>query len=147
MKATPVIFVFSLVILLVACGKDKFETKPRLEIKDYSSREIERGEELRIRKNYIDKERDLNQAPISGELMRQNILPLGSGSPNLVDTFIVLLPDFPSKDKGEISFQLDYSRLKESVIEPDTFLLRFAVTDRAGNKSDTIISDQVVIKM
>ncbi|MGZ8549458.1 MAG: hypothetical protein ACXWV2_02305, partial [Chitinophagaceae bacterium] len=69
------------------------------------------------------------------------------GSPNLADTFIVLLPEFPPKDQGEISFQLDYSRLKESVIEPDTFLLRFAVTDRAGNKSDTIISEQVVIHL
>jgi hypothetical protein len=49
MKTFPAIFVFSLAILLIACGKDKYETKPKLEIKDYSSKEIFAGMQLNIR--------------------------------------------------------------------------------------------------
>ena len=51
-----------LLVGIVACGKDKFETKPKLEIKDYSSKNIfprPAGlpeEELRIRLNFFDKE-------------------------------------------------------------------------------------------
>jgi hypothetical protein len=144
MKTIPAIFVLSLATLLFACGKDKFETKPRLEIKDYSTKELFPGGALRIRLNYFDKEGDLNGAPVIGVLKRINLIPLPSGQ-DKVDTFRNNLPDFPSKDNGEISFQLDYDFLKESVTENDTLIFRFAVEDRAGNKSDTVDSDPVVI--
>ena len=36
------------------------------------------------------------------------------------------------------AFNLPYDFLKESTVENDTILFRFAVTDRAGNKSDTV---------
>jgi hypothetical protein len=145
MKTLPAIFVISLITLLIACGKDKYETKPRLEIKSYSSREIFKGEDLRISINYFDKEGDLNKAPVIGIKKRLNLLPLGSGSPDLQDTFDVLLPDYPAKDKGEITFQLGHDRLQESVTENDTVVFLFAVTDLAGNKSDTVTSDQIVL--
>ena len=144
MKQIPAIFIFSMTLLLIACGKDKFETKPKLEIKDYSSKEISPGEELRIRLNYFDKEGDLNGSPVIGILKRINLIPLPSGQ-DKVDTFRNNLPDFPAKDNGEISFQLSYDFLKESQTEDDTIIFRFAVEDRAGNKSDTITSDPVLI--
>ncbi|MGZ8524176.1 MAG: hypothetical protein ACXWV1_07095, partial [Chitinophagaceae bacterium] len=89
---------------------------------------------------------DINGAPVFGEIIRLNIFPLGPDQ-NLADTFITTLPQFPSKDNGEITFQLAYNRLKESRVENDTFIFRFAVTDLAGNKSDTVISEQVVIHL
>ena len=46
MKTLPAIFIVSLTTLLIACGKDKFETKPKLEIKDYSSKEIFQGQSI-----------------------------------------------------------------------------------------------------
>ena len=75
MKTLPAIFIFSLATLLIACGKDKYETKPLLEIKDYSSKEIFPGSTLTIRINYFDKEGDLSQAPVIGILKRLNIFP------------------------------------------------------------------------
>lgn len=144
MKAIPAMFAISLVIILFGCGKDKFETKPKLEIKDYSSRDIFQGMSLRIRLNYFDKEGDLNGAPVIGVLRRLNQVPLPVGQ-DKVDTFRTTLPDFPAKDNGEISFELPYDFLKESLVENDTIMFRFAVEDRAGNKSDTVDSDQVVI--
>ncbi len=144
MKLVPVIFIISLATLFVACDKDKFETKPKLEIKDYSSREIRQGQSLRIRLNYYDKEGDLSGAPVIGILRRLNLVPLPSGQ-DKVDTIRNVLPEFPEKDNGEISFELPFDFLKESLIENDTLMFRFAVEDLAGNKSDTVDSDQVVI--
>jgi hypothetical protein len=149
MKTLPAIFIVSLTTLLIACGKDKFETKPKLEIKDYSSKEIFQGQTLTIRLNYFDKEGDLGGAPVIGILKRLNILPLPPGQ-DKVDTFLNNLPKFPKKDNGEITFQLGYNFLNEGIPpngENDTLVFRFAVTDLAGNKSDTITTDQIVIHL
>ncbi len=142
MKTLPVIFVFSLATLIVACGKDKFETKPRLEIKDYSSKEIFNGQGLRIRINFFDKEGDLNDAQMIGIRERLNSIPPNQDKS---DTFRAQLPDFPAKENGEIVFELNYDALSEDANRNDTMVFRFAVTDRAGNKSDTITSDQIVV--
>ena len=149
MKMISAFLTFSLAILLFACGKDKFETKPRLEIKDYNSKEIfgprnpgDPGDVLKIRINYFDKEGDLNEVPIIAIRKRLNLFPENR---DLVDTFRTSLPDFPAKDNGEISFQLPYGSLSESTVENDTIIFRFAVTDRAGNNSDTVTSEQIVI--
>ncbi len=146
MKLIPAIFVVSLFMLVLACGKDKFETKPRLEIKDFSPNVVYPGNELTIRLNYFDKEGDLNGSPVIGILKRLNIIPLPTAQ-DKVDTFRNNLPDFPSKDNGEITFQLPYDFLKESQTENDTIVFRFAVEDLAGNKSDTVITDRIVIHL
>ena len=146
MRTLPGIFFISLLILLVACGKDKFETKPKLEIKGYSSKEIFPGDIMTIRLNYFDKEGDLSGAPVVGILRRLNLFPLAAGQ-DKVDTISTTLPEFPKKDNGEITFQLPFDFLKESTVENDTLIFRFAVTDLAGNKSDTITTDQIVIHL
>ena len=151
MKAIPAIFIFSLATLLIACGKDKFETKPRLEIKDYNTKELYQGQELAIRLNYFDKEGDLNGAHIIGIKQRLNILPLSLSDHDLTDTFPnqnnpVSLPEFPAKDNGEIRFQIGWDRLQESLRDDDTVIFRFAVTDRAGNKSDTVNTDRIILR-
>ena len=146
MKTFPAIFIFSLAILLIACGKDKYETKPKLEIKDYSSKEIFAGMQLNIRINYYDKEGDLSQAPVIGILRRLNVFPLPP-SLDKVDTIRTNLPEFPKNDDGEITFSLPFDFLKESTTENDTIMFRFSVTDRAGNTSDTVDSAPIVIHL
>ena len=146
MKIFPAIFIVSLATLLIACGKDKYETKPLLEIKDYSSKEIFVGSTLTIRINYFDKEGDLSQAPVIGILRRLNLFPLAPGQ-DKVDTIKNNLPEFPKNDNGEISFSLPYDFLKESTVENDTIMFRFAVTDKAGNTSDTVETTPIVIHL
>jgi hypothetical protein len=146
MKTNLATLVLSLSVLLLACGKDKFETKPSLKIKDYSGKEIVQGETLRIRINYFDKEGDLSQAPFLGIRDRVNLFVLPPQQ-DKADTFRYQLPEFPDKDNGEITFQLSYDFLKESITENDTLIFRFAVTDREGNTSDTISSDKIVIRL
>jgi hypothetical protein len=143
MKSILVPLSILLAFVLVACGKDKFETKPRIEIKSYSSKEIHQGESLRIRLNYYDKEGDLDEGTFTAIRDRLNQLPLGPV--DLADSFGSLLPKFPPKDQGEINFQIEYGRLKESTIENDTMVFRFYASDKAGNKTDTITSDKIVV--
>ena len=85
-------------------------------------------------------------APVIGILQRLNLFPLGPLE-DKVDTFRNNLPEFPKKENGEIAFELPFDFLKESTIENDTLIFRFAVTDLAGNKSDTITTDQIVIHL
>lgn len=151
MKSILAIFAFSTCIVLAACGKDKFETKPRIEFKDFNTTEVHRGEVLRIRLNYFDKEGDLNTGSFLGIRNRINKLPL-SPIDDKIDTLHYSLPEFPARDNGEITFNLDWEFLKEDrrvppVGQNDTIRFKFSVTDLAGNKSDTITTDAVVVYM
>ena len=144
MKFIPVIL-GSFLLLLLACGKDKFETKPRLEIKDYNATEIFSGTELRITINFFDKEGDLNGSPFTAIRVRQNSFPPSPGKDKADTLDNYVLPDFPQKDNGEITIAFPHDFLSESERINDTLVFRFAVTDKAGNHSDTITSNQIVV--
>ena len=45
------------------------------------------------------------------------------------------------------AFHFPYDFLKESTVENDTIMFRFAVTDSAGNKSDTVDTTPIVIHL
>ncbi len=145
MKTVPAFLVASLAVIIVACSKDKFETKPLIEVRSINSTILPQNATLVIKLDYFDKEGDLGNGSFFAAKVRLNALPLGSGSPDLVDTFNYVIPEFPARDKGEISLQLDYNRLKESLNENDTVMFRLAVVDIAGNKSDTINTENIVI--
>ena len=144
MKTIPVLLVLSLLVVVCACSKDKFESKPRLEIKSYSTKELRTGETLKITLNFFDKEGDINGDSAVAIISRQNIVPLPPLQ-DKIDVIHALLPNFPPKDKGEIFFQLGWDFLKESLGENDTLIFRFAINDRKGNLSDTVNSEKVVI--
>jgi hypothetical protein len=146
MKANMILCLLALIVL-VACSKDKFQTKPLIEIKSYNSKTIAKlnGNELRININYFDKEGDLSQAQFFAVRQRLNVKPLPANA-DKADTLRYQLPKFPDTDHGEITFQVGWQDfLKESPSENDTLVFRFAVADRAGNKSDTITSSKLVI--
>ncbi|MCG2616922.1 hypothetical protein LZZ85_21675 [Terrimonas sp. NA20] len=147
MKAVPAILVSSAIVVLFACSKDKFETKPRLEIKDYNTRDISSGGELVIRLNYFDKEGDLGQAAFTAIRVRTNALSLPP-TQEKADTFRYPLPEFPDKDNGEITFRMPYDFLRESIspLINDSMIFRFAVVDRAGNASDTLDSEPIIVR-
>jgi hypothetical protein len=133
-------------MLLFSCDKDKFETRPRIEVKSYSSKEIAQHGILTIRLNYYDKEGDLGTGPFWAARYRLNALPLGSSDADRADTLTYALPEFPARDVGEIFLRLEYDNfLKESFSQNDTIFFRIAVEDKAGNKSDTINTDPIVI--
>lgn len=148
MKHIFPLLAISFVVLAASCGKDKFQTKPLIEIKDYNTKNVVRsanGNELRITLKYFDKEGDMSRAQFFAVRERLNVRPLPPAN-DKADTLRYNLPDFPDEDQGEIVFELGHlAFLKESATENDTLVFRIAVTDRGGNKSDTIRTDKLVI--
>ena len=144
MKTILVVFLFSVTALVVACDKDKFETKPKIEIKDYNGKVIPLDGSLVIRLNYFDKEGDLGTGPLYIYRDRLNIFPPPVNG-NRADTFRYSLPEFTDIDKGEIRIEFSGQELKEGSVENDTIRFKIAVSDKAGNHSDTITTENIVI--
>ena len=147
MKRFPVLWTALLSVTIAACSKDKFETKPSLEIADYNTRDIFQGGQLEVVMNYTDKEGDLNEALLTAIIRRQNLIPILDPNQDKADSLSYVLPDFPPRDKGEITFRLGFNFLKESLVENDTILIRFTVTDRENNTSDSILTEPIVIHL
>ena len=144
MRLIPIVFTVSFVILLVACGKDKFQTTPKIEVKSLSSKEIRQGEILTIRLNYFDKEGDLSKGLLTYIRVRTNKTPIPNpGANDKADTIPIQLPEVPVKNTGEISLTFDYNFLDEDPGRNDTMFFKFTVQDTEGNKSDTISTQPI----
>lgn len=125
------------------CNKSKYQTKPQLTIQSINTLIPFQGS-MQATLQFTQKDAKLGQGIFISirNRLNQNPLPPGTGSP---DTVVGIIPDFPDKDEGLFVYTLDYISLHESDVENDTFLFKFAVVDRVGNKSDTISSPTVVV--
>jgi hypothetical protein len=146
------IFVFGVIILaLAACNKDKVESKPGLKFKSFSSNVIPIGSDVLITLNFTDQEGDLDSVYV----IRQRVNKRSFPNSQLIDLGI---PKFGGQNSGELQVGLDYgtqltfnlSALRipgssPSVYEPDTLNLRFYVKDKAGNTSDTIGPERLIV--
>ena len=144
MRLIPVIAMIVFACYLVSCSKDKFQTTPHIEVKDYSSKRIPRNGTLVIRINYFDKEGDLGKGTMYVFRQRLNKIPPNQDRPDEPGPYAI--PDFTNRDQGEL--RLEYREdnfLSESTSENDTMVFKIAVTDRAGHTSDTLTTDQIVV--
>lgn len=145
MKFKIIVAVFSLIVVVASCGKDKFQTKPTLTIKGINSKVIGPGETLSIRIGYTDKEGDLSQDTLLSIVNRLNRRPLPANL-NKVDTLHNIIPKFPEKSTGEFEVKFEWAQdLHESDIENDTIMFKFVAKDRKGNVSDTVSTDRIVV--
>lgn len=135
---------FLFVIFLVACDKDKFETKPQIEIDSYNTKELPAGADLIINLKFTDKEGDLGQGQFTYIPVRLNKRGLPPSVPNYTPVDLSI-PEFSDHNKGEFELKLEWKNLHKSDRENDTINLKFVAVDREGNSSDTIQSDQLVI--
>ena len=145
------IFIISAVVLtILACNKDKFETKPYLEFKSFNTDVVDVGNDLRIRLNYTDQEGDLDSIYI----IRQR---LNKKSPR-IKLLDFVFPKFNNERKGEIFItlangtqllfdlpQINIPGTTPTRFEPDTLQFKFVVKDKEGNKSDTATSSVVYV--
>jgi hypothetical protein len=144
MKKLPLIV--AVLVVLFACNKDKFQTKPRITIKSYNSKEFALGSTLEIKLSYTDKEGDIGQGAFYAFRDRLNSRPLSGADNDKADTLRYSIPEMATKaDKGELVMTLGYDFLKESNAENDTLVFKIAITDIAGNASDTLTTDKLVI--
>jgi hypothetical protein len=140
-------------VVLFACNKDKFQTKPQISLKSISSSVVSSGDMLNIALSYTDKQGD-----ISDTLYIKKIRLNKTVVATLRDSLKYKIPDFPDYDKGEIDLALNYQNDLVSAVtpptivgsnpskpQPDTLNIQIWIHDKAGNVSDTVSTGQVII--
>lgn len=135
---------FLFVVFLVACDKDKFQTKPQIEIDSYNTKELPSNASLIINLKFTDKEGDLGQGQFTYIPERLNRRGLPPSVPNYSPVNLPI-PEFSDHNKGEFELKMEWKNLHKSDMENDTIRLKFVAEDREGNRSDTVQSDQLVI--
>ena len=142
------------VIVIIGCSKDKFQTKPQLSLKSVSNKVVPVNGVLNVELEYTDKEGDVDSLLVIRK-ERLNKRPVSS---TLRDSIKLPVPQFPNKDRGEISMVLSYQQHlihAQSPLnipnsnpiqkEPDTLNLKFVLKDKAGNISDTLTINNVIV--
>jgi len=138
---------------MLSCGKDKFETKPQLEYLSRNTDIVNPGQALRLNIEFRDKEGDVSDTLF---IVRQRLNKKG---PVQLPASFYLIPDFPKTDKGEFEITLDYSNDLTTALtaipipgsgtpakkEIDTLRIKILARDLGGNKSDTLVVDNVYV--
>jgi hypothetical protein len=138
------VILFLSVCFLLACDKDKFETKPQIEIESYNTKALPANANLVISLNFTDKEGDLGNGQFTYIPVRLNKRGLPPSVPNYSPVNLPI-PEFNDHNKGEFELKMEWKFLHKSDLENDTINLKFVAVDREGNSSDTMTSDQIVI--
>jgi hypothetical protein len=135
----------SVVLLSLACNKDKFETKPTLKLKSQNGDTFASNNDFLVLEfDFTDKEGDVNDTL----WVRKYRINQRQAAQTLRDSFKLKVPDFPPENKGLIKVSLDYQNYLISAVnppvsgnppkpEPDTLMMKFVLKDKAKNVSDT----------
>lgn len=148
---TRIVLVAIIAMTIIACGKDNFETVPKLKLRSFSPDIVAIGGDLRVNIEYTDKEGDVSDSLL---IVRQRL--------NIKKPVTALnpydIPSFPTKDRGEFEVTLPYythltvgmdaipipgTNPKRN--EVDTLRLKIVARDKAGNKSDTLIVNNIYV--
>ena len=149
MKTRLLLFlVIATAVTIFACNKDKFQTKPTIEVKALSTKEVPAPNgTMNLRLTFTDKEGDLGNGVLTYIRVRTNSTPIPNpGTYDKIDTIRTNLPEFPSKTKGEIDIHFDYNYLDEDPNRNDSMFFKITVQDTGGNNSDTISTPVVVAR-
>jgi len=152
MKTNNILFFFLAAIVLLACGKDKFTTKPQLKIKSVSTDLVPINGSATFTIEFTDKEGDVKDTLFIRKV-RLNKRVVST----IRDSFYFVIPGYPDTKKGDFIVELNYTALQSAILpptipgsnppqkEPDTLLVKFVAVDRAGNKSDTATSGRIIV--
>lgn len=151
MKAV-IVLVFG-IILVVACNKDDFETKPKIEIKSLSSDVVPRNGDLTVNLLVTDKEGDVDDSLI---VVRERLNVRAAAPTTRVLKYTI--PQYPDKSKVDMEVLLEGATAltlsspaitipgQPGTFEADSLNLKFVVIDKAKNVSDTVSRNIVVIR-
>lgn len=131
-------------IVIIACSKGNYQTKPTLKIKSLNGNVIPPGGDLNISIEYTDKEGDLSQDTLFSIRKRLNRRPIPNNNSS-PDSLGNIIPKFPEKVKGEFDVAFKYAYLHQSDVENDTIIFKFIAKDRGGHTSDTVATEKIVI--
>ena len=139
------IVVALLVVVLYACGKDKFETTPTIRVKDINSTEINAPDGiLKITLEVTDKEGDGAGGDLTYIRVRTNSTPIPDPVNNdKADTAHATVPSYPKTDKVEMVLTIPYSFLDEDPVRNDTMYFKLTLRDSQNHQSDTITTKSI----
>ncbi|MCW3072959.1 MAG: hypothetical protein JWP69_28 [Flaviaesturariibacter sp.] len=147
--------IVSIITLTIACSKDKFQTKPSLEIVSTSSKEVPINGSFEVTFEYTDKQGDLSDS-IFVRKIRTNRRVTATVAAR--DSLWYKLPAFPNSPKGEVVLRLGYTNLQAAQVPPsipntvpprkesDSLTFKFVIQDKEKNKSDTVTLTGVVVE-
>lgn len=144
--------IVALVVTMIACSKDKFETKPTITVKSINGNLVPLNGSLVITLDCTDKEGDVQDSliVIKKRLNKRVVATIR-------DTIRYKFPSFPKNPRTQVQATLDYQSILSAFSPPfipgsnppqrerDTLILRMAVRDNAGNTSDTIDSPIIYV--
>jgi hypothetical protein len=141
--------IFLVAVLVLGCEKGSFTTKPQLKFKSMNSNRISGNQVLVIKLELTDKEGDFTT------LLGYKKTVAGCPTSDRLDsTFFKIPEDFINTkgSRGEVDITLDqFSRgsvscfLPGGGVRPDTSVYGFWTRDKAGNLSDTVYTEPVII--
>jgi len=138
-----------LLLFVVSCTKDNFTTKPQLKIESVNSNVITGDQTLEFKIRLTDKEGDFSQ-----------FFGISASTPNcpasdFSDSTIFQIPqDFidSKQNDGDIVLDLTKSQRHSNLCNgpgggflSDTTVFSFWTKDKAGNLSDTVRSEPIII--
>ncbi len=130
------------VLMAVACSKDKYTTKPHLELQSLNGSNFPRGSNLNFKFNVTDKEGDIQDT-----MWVQKISFSCGDISNFLSPYQV--PDFTGNKNLKVELDINYSYGNLSGAYPilsgceqrdDSCFFKFWLKDKAGNVSDTVSS-------
>jgi hypothetical protein len=131
------------VLFLISCGKDKFESKPQLTLKSVSSTTVPVGGNLQVIMRLTDLEGDFS------DTIWVQKLTVDCPSSNFIDSQLYRIPgDVPrSKDfDGDITVTFFYALgLQPQCTKPDTAVFSFWMKDAGNHISDTVRTPPIII--
>ena len=142
----------ALALMAVACSKDKFQTKPQIEVKSFVPDVVPIGGTLTVSLEFTDKEGDVDD---SVTVIRTRVNERDFSATPFPIRYKI--PAFPDKSKGQIDINMSWATALtlqnpplripgQNINEPDTLSLKFFVKDAAGNTSDTAtLSTNVIV--
>ncbi|HEX7844728.1 MAG TPA: hypothetical protein VF476_02945 [Chitinophagaceae bacterium] len=147
MKTKLVLFTALFALFFIACKKDKFTTKPQINVKSISPGEVVQGDIISIQAKFTDEEGDLDSVYVIMKYYDGNVgaPPKVSGTP--IDTLRSAVDAFkipPNTRDGDIFIKFSYGRniqgytqLQLSPVTKDTTAaFGIVVIDKAKNRSE-----------
>ena len=153
MKAKLFISACALVIL-AACTKDQFTTAPQLTFTSVSTQTVAVDQLIVFTLEYTDREGDI-QDSLFIQKQRIDICNTGGVTDSGFAVYYPMPSDVPTQKSAKGEIQVKFLHASGNPNYPDigdprcpgndTCIFKFVLHDKAGNKSDTAYSPQIVV--
>jgi hypothetical protein len=138
------LLIVAISFLAVSCNKDKFTTKPQLKFKSINREDVSKDDVLQIKLSFTDKEGDVDSIYVE---------QFSINCPKTKFHEMKPIPPFSATSNTDAEFLITYGyRVNPALVEPqcedvpaDSCYFKFAIRDKAGNKSDTVQTDLFIL--